>query len=49
MTETYPVLVRNRLRNKRIAVVFVGSDPGVVKSVDRCSSTPAPSRSGSGL
>jgi Copper transport outer membrane protein, MctB len=26
MKETYPVLVRNRLRNKRIAVVFIGRD-----------------------
>ena len=35
--ETYPVLVRNRLHNKRIAVVFVGkTNPGKVgKSIDR--------------
>ena len=37
MTETYPVLVRNRLHNKRIAVVFIGkTDHGDVgKSIDR--------------
>ncbi len=35
--ETYPVLVRNRLHNKRIAVVFIGkTDHGDVgKSIDR--------------
>ncbi len=35
--ETYPVLVRNRLHNKRIAVVFIGkADHGDVgKSIDR--------------
>lgn len=30
--ETYPVLVRNRLKNKQIAVVFVGSDVGGTRS-----------------
>ena len=30
--ETYPVLVRNRLKNKQIAVVFVGSDIGGTRS-----------------
>ena len=36
INETYPVLVRNRLRGKQIAVVFVGSvDGGVAKAVDR--------------
>jgi len=36
MNETYPVLVRNRLRGKRIAVVFVGSvDGGVRSTVER--------------
>jgi hypothetical protein len=32
ISETYPVLVRNRLRGKRIAVVFVGSVDGGVRS-----------------
>jgi hypothetical protein len=32
ITETYPVLVRNRLRGKREAVVFVGSVDGGVRS-----------------
>jgi hypothetical protein len=32
INETYPVLVRNRLRGKRIAVVFVGSVDGGVRS-----------------
>jgi hypothetical protein len=36
ITETYPVLVQNRLRGKRIAVVFVGSVNGTIRSaVDR--------------
>jgi hypothetical protein len=36
MSETYPVLVRNRLRGKRIAVLFVGSvDGGVRSTIDR--------------
>jgi Copper transport outer membrane protein, MctB len=34
--ETYPVLVRNRLRGKHVAVVFVGSvDTGVSSAVER--------------
>jgi hypothetical protein len=34
--ETYPVLVRNRLRNRRIAVVFVGSvDGGLRSTIDQ--------------
>ncbi|MFL5948454.1 MAG: copper transporter [Gaiellaceae bacterium] len=34
INETYPVLVRNRLRGKKIAVVFVGSvDGGIRKAV----------------
>jgi len=34
--ETYPVLVRNRLRGKHVAVVFVGSvDPGALSAVER--------------
>lgn len=34
--ETYPVLVRNRLRSKRFAVVFVGSvDDGLSRDVNR--------------
>jgi len=32
INETYPVLVRNRLHNKRIAVVFVGSVDGGIRS-----------------
>src|SRR5207342_563342 len=32
VNETYPVLVHNRLRGKRIAVVFVGSADGKVRS-----------------
>ena len=32
ISETYPVLVRNRLRGKRVAVVFVGSVDGGVRS-----------------
>jgi hypothetical protein len=32
INETYPVLVRNRLRGKQIAVVFVGSVDGGVRS-----------------
>ena len=32
ITETYPVLVRNRLHNKRIAVVFVGSVDGGIRA-----------------
>jgi hypothetical protein len=36
INQTYPVLVRNRLRGKRVAVVFVGSvDGGVRSSVTR--------------
>lgn len=36
INETYPVLVRNRLRGKQIAVVFVGSvNGGVVKAVNQ--------------
>jgi hypothetical protein len=36
INETYPVLVRNRLRGKRIAVVFVGPvDAGISSSVNR--------------
>ena len=36
MNETYPVLVRNRLRGKKIAVVFVGTENGgVVKAVNQ--------------
>ena len=36
VNETYPVLVRNRLRGKRIVVLFVGSANGGVRSaVDR--------------
>jgi hypothetical protein len=36
MNESYPVLVRNRLRDKRIAVVFVGSvDGGVRSTIER--------------
>jgi Copper transport outer membrane protein, MctB len=35
ISETYPVLVRNRLRGKQIAVVFIGSaDGGIRKSVN---------------
>jgi hypothetical protein len=34
--ETYPVLVRNRLRGKHVAVVFIGSeDTGVSSAVER--------------
>jgi copper transport outer membrane protein MctB len=32
MTESYPVLARNRLRDKRIALVFVGSTDGGIRS-----------------
>ncbi|MDP9232116.1 MAG: copper transporter [Actinomycetota bacterium] len=32
ITQTYPVLVHNRLRGKRVAVVFVGSVDGGVRS-----------------
>jgi hypothetical protein len=32
INETYPVLVRNRLRGKRIAVIFVGSAKGAMRS-----------------
>jgi hypothetical protein len=32
INQTYPVLVRNRLRGKRVAVVFVGSVDGGVRS-----------------
>ena len=32
ISQTYPVLVRNRLRGKRVAVVFVGSVDGGVRS-----------------
>ena len=36
ISKTYPVLVRNRLRGKRVAVVFVGSvDGGVRSAVNR--------------
>jgi hypothetical protein len=36
INETYPVLVRNRLRGKHIAVVFVGSvDVGITSALDR--------------
>jgi|SRR5438105_2175882 len=36
INETYPVLVHNRLRGKRIAVVFVGSvDNGIRSAIDR--------------
>jgi hypothetical protein len=36
INETYPVLVRNRLRGKQIAVVFVGSvDGGISSAVNR--------------
>ena len=36
VNETYPVLVHNRLRNKQVAVLFVGSvDPGIQSSVNR--------------
>ena len=36
MNETYPVLVRNRLRGKRIAVLFVGSvDGGIRSTIER--------------
>jgi Copper transport outer membrane protein, MctB len=36
INETYPVLVRNRLRGQRIAVVFVGSvDGGLRSTIDR--------------
>jgi hypothetical protein len=36
INETYPVLVRNRLRAKRIAVVFVGSvDGGLRSTIER--------------
>jgi hypothetical protein len=36
MSETYPVLVRNRLRGKKIAVLFAGSvDGGVRSTVER--------------
>jgi hypothetical protein len=36
MNQTYPVLVRNRLRDKRIAVVFIGSvDGGVRSTIER--------------
>ena len=36
ISETYPVLVRNRLRGKRIAVVFAGTvDGGIRSSVNR--------------
>jgi hypothetical protein len=36
MNETYPVLVRNRLRDKRIAVVFIGSvDGGIRSTIER--------------
>jgi hypothetical protein len=36
MTESYPVLARNRLRDKRIALVFVGStDSGIRSTVER--------------
>jgi len=35
ISETYPVLVRNRLRGKQIAVIFIGTvDGGVRKSVN---------------
>src|SRR5689334_20708839 len=34
--KTYPVLARNRLRGKRIAVVFVGKvDSGLASTIDR--------------
>jgi hypothetical protein len=32
ITQTYPVLVRNRLRGKRVAIVFVGSVDGSLRS-----------------
>jgi len=32
INETYPTLVRNRLKNKQIAVVFVGHDDGATRS-----------------
>jgi hypothetical protein len=36
MSATYPVLVRNRLRGKRVAVLFVGSvDGGVRSTIER--------------
>jgi hypothetical protein len=36
MTESYPVLARNRLRDKRIALVFVGStDSGIRSTIER--------------
>jgi hypothetical protein len=36
VTETYPVLVRNRLRGRRVAVVFVGKvDIGISSAVQR--------------
>src|SRR5919109_4429780 len=36
INETYPVLVRNRLRNHRVAVVFVGSvDAGMSSAIER--------------
>jgi len=36
MSETYPVLVRNRLHGKRVAVLFVGSvDGGVRSTIER--------------
>jgi hypothetical protein len=38
VNDTYPTLVRNRLKNKQVAVVFVGSVDGGVRW-----STPAPS------
>src|SRR5689334_16851236 len=35
INETYPALVRNKLKNKQIAVVYVGSDKGsTVQAVD---------------
>ena len=34
MNESYPVLVRNRLRDKRIAVVSIGSGDGGVRSTE---------------
>ena len=41
VNETYPVLVRNRLRGKRIAVVFVGSADGKLRSPYRRTLTDA--------
>jgi Copper transport outer membrane protein, MctB len=41
INETYPVLVRNRLRGKQIAVIFVGSADGAMRAAVRGALTDA--------